>query len=350
VTRTWRGPALDADHQDLVAMLDAFADDNPGNLEDGDQVAPLVARLADLGVWTLGTDEAHGGGGADPLMTAAAFERMGRYWPALAWAAVQAHVAVDLVGSDDPALQAALHAGDVAVAVVSTASPHVRLSRAAGGLAGTVDRADAAGPRPHLVVLDAGRTAYLVAPEAVESTRLERTGLGGAFTSRLEVRAGADQVRVLAERDVDRASSRLWCGAAAVAAGIAGGASDAAASYASGRQQFGDALTAIPTVRHSLLSQASGATLALSAAVAVDRTDLAQAYAVASAACDGAIDVAASALQAHGGYGYLTEYPAERYLRDAVSLRAAVDLPTAARTSGESLVGRRDHASRLATA
>lgn len=330
-------------------MLDAFADDDPAALEDGDQVARLVSRLADLGVWTLGTDEAHGGGGADPLMTAAAFERLGRYWPAVGWAAVQAHVAVDLVGAEDPALQAALHAGDVAVAVVSTASPHVRLSRAGGGLAGTVDRVDAAGPRPYLVVLDAGRTAYLVPPEAIEATRLERTGLGGAFTSRLEVNAGADQVRVLVERDRDRASSRLWCGAAAVAAGIAGAASDAAASYASGRRQFGDALTAIPTVRQSLLGQASGTTLALSAAVAVDGTDSAQAYAVASAACDGAIDVAASALQAHGGYGYLTEYPAERYLRDAVSLRAAVDLPTAARTSSERLVGRPDQASPLPT-
>lgn len=54
MSRDWRGPVLEADHRDLVAMFDAFAADNPGPLEDGAEVAPLVVRLAELGVWTLG--------------------------------------------------------------------------------------------------------------------------------------------------------------------------------------------------------------------------------------------------------------------------------------------------------
>lgn len=347
MSRDWRGPVLEADHRDLVAMFDAFAADNPGPLEDGAEVAPLVVRLAELGVWTLGAAADHGGGGADPTMTAVAFERMGRYWPALGWASVQVHVAADLIGASHPELMSELHAGRARVAVVRTSSPHVRLSFADGRLSGTVGRVDAAGPRPHLLVLDNDGTARLVEPDALEGRGLARTGLGGAFTSALEVSASADQVHELSGRDLPASLGRLWCGAAAVAAGIAGAAADGAASYAAGRRQFGDALTAIPTVRQSLLDQVADTVTALTASIAVDHSDLAQAYAAVSRACDGAIDVAAAALQTHGGYGYLSEYPAERFLRDAVSLRAAVDVQSAARVGAADLVGRRSEDSAL---
>jgi hypothetical protein len=64
-----------------------------------------------------------------------------------------------------------------------------------------------------------------------------------------------------------------------------------------------------------------------------------QSFAVLREACDRAIEVAAAALQSFGGYGYLAEYPAERYLRDAVSLRAAADPQGMASSTADSLVG-----------
>lgn len=319
-------------------MLDAFAHDHPAVLDDDEDVARLVAKLAELGVWTLGTAAEHGGGDADATMTAVVFERLGRSWPALGWASVQAHVAVDVLGASQPQVVSALHEGRAAVAVVHASADHVRLSFSGDRLVGTVGRVDAAAAHPHLLVLDGDRTAYLVSPEGLSPRRLARTGLGGAFTSMLEVDAGGDDV-LRVDCDLPAALGRLWAGAAAVAAGVAGVAADGAAAYAAGRQQFGDALTAIPTVRQALLAQVVGSVTSLTTAVAVDATQLVQAYAAVSHACDGAIDVAAAALQAHGGYGYLTEYPAERYLRDAVSLRAAVDLPSAARLSASALVG-----------
>ena len=45
----------------------------------------------------------------------------------------------------------------------------------------------------------------------------------------------------------------------------------------------------------------------------------------------------AAALQSHGGYGYLTEYPVERMLRDAVSLRAACGVHASAVPTGRLL-------------
>jgi alkylation response protein AidB-like acyl-CoA dehydrogenase len=320
-------------------MLDGFLAAHPPVLaDDAMAVAELIGELASLGVWTLGTDEAIGGGGADHAMTTVAWERLGRGWPALGWASVQAHVAVDVLGSD-PALAelvAQLHAGDAAVAVVDARSAHVRITSDGAGLSGSVDRVDAASESPHLLILRGPSSAALVPPSAITSVALRRTGFSGALTRSLSVEADPSAVHVLEGVDTAAASMRLRLGAAAVAAGIAGAAVDAAITYTAGRRQFGAALTALPTVRQSLLTQWSGADVMMSAAM-TGASDPVSAYAVLRSACDGVVDIAAAAVQSHGGYGYLTEYPVERHLRDAVSLRAAVDVWGAGRTAATAL-------------
>ncbi|GAA1003576.1 acyl-CoA dehydrogenase [Acrocarpospora pleiomorpha] len=341
---TWRGPTLDADQLDLLSMLQSLAGDRDLTLTDTpDVVHGLVTALAELGVWTLGTEESYGGGGADAVTTAVAWTQLGRSWPALGWASVQAHAAVDVVGPEARCAQlvGTLHTGAAAVAVVDASSPHVRLAWDGDILRGTVDRVDAASEEPHLLVLDGPGSALSVRPSALTTTALRRTGLGGALTRSARVEAGSDDVVELRGVDADRARARLHRGAALVAAGIASAAVDAATAYAAERHQFGDALTALPTVRQSLLEQAAGASVALTAALD-PLTDPIRALAAAREACDGAVEVAAAALQSHGGYGYLTEYPAERLLRDAVSLRAAVDLHGAAVRAARLLVGRPD--------
>ncbi|WP_172652743.1 acyl-CoA dehydrogenase family protein [Rhodococcus opacus] len=336
----WWGPALDEDQRDLQRMIDAFTEAHePVIYDDADAVAGLVAELASLGVWTLGTAEQSGGGGADKPMTSVVFERLGRSWPSLGWASVQAHAAVDVLGGDErfTDLVGRLHEGTAAVAVVDESSTHVRIMRDGDELTGTVDRVDAAAERPHLLVLGTEGTAVLVDPEALTPTPLRRTGFGGALTRALEVDAGAGAWQEITGVDVTAARTRLRSGAATVAAGLAGAAAEAAHAYAADRKQFGDALTAIPTVRLSLLAQTTRAAVAVTAALGAQGE--VQVLAALREACDGAIDVAASALQSHGGYGYLTEYSAERRLRDAVSLRAAADPGGAALASARALVG-----------
>src|SRR5688572_22021419 len=127
-------------------MLDALAADRDVVLsDDPEAVGAIVTDLAALGIWTLGTDVEHVGGGADRVTTAVALERLGRTWPALGWAATQAHTAVDVLSGDDrfSGLVAAVHAGSAPVAVVDATSRHVRLAWSLEALTGSVDRIDA---------------------------------------------------------------------------------------------------------------------------------------------------------------------------------------------------------------
>ena len=322
-------------------MLDALASDRDVMLNDDAAVAdPIVTELADLGIWTIGTLEAAGGGGADAGTTAVALARLGRTWPALAWAAAQAHAAVDVLVDEERAsdLVAGLHAGSERVAVVDASSDHVRLSWDGGALRGEVDRVDAAGEDVHLLVLVGARTALLVPPSRVTGVLVRRTGLAGARTQALRVDAPDSDVVRLGSAPMDPARVRLRLGAAAAAAGVAGAAVDAALSYATGRRQFGGPLTDIATVRQSLLHQHTQTLAATTLAVA-GAPDAIAAHAVASAACEAAVDVCAAAVQSHGGYGFLVEYPAERHLRDAISLRAAADLQSAARAAAADHAG-----------
>lgn len=337
----WWGPAVDDDGRGLQTMLDEFiAAHAPVLDDDSAAVAALVGQLAELGVWTLGTAESAGGGGADRTLTTVALERLGRSWPALGWAAVQAHTAVDVLATDPrfSSLVADLHAGMAAVAVVDAESPHVRLEFSGDAISGTVDRVDAAAEAPYLLVLLDATSSALIEPAALTPEALRRTGLSGALTRSLEVDANDVHVHRLSAVDVDAARVRMRLGVAAVAAGIAGVAADAAAAYSADRRQFGDTLTAIPTVRQSLMEQTARAVLILGAVLGSGE-DPVQAAAVAMHALDSAIDVAAAALQSHGGYGYLVEYSAERHLRDAVSLRAAAAIRGQVTEAARTLVG-----------
>ena len=146
--------------------------------------------------------------------------------------------------------------------------------------------------------------------------------MAGALSISAAVDAAADDVVVLTNVPVDEVRARLRLSGAAIAAGIALEAAKRGATYARARIQFGAPLTALPTVRAALFEQAHKATDALTLALCTAPTPWRAAAALAGN-CERAISVAASAVQTHGGYGYLVEYEVERLLRDAVSLRAA---------------------------
>ncbi|RSS50099.1 acyl-CoA dehydrogenase [Streptomyces sp. WAC07061] len=177
-----------------------------------------------------------------------------------------------------------------------------------------------------------GISAFLVPADSPGLTRREvhgKLGLRGQATAELTL----DAVRVPAAamlgpegKGFSVAMSALAKGRMSVAAGcvgIAQAALDAAVSYAARREQFGK-----PIAQHQLVQELIAdisvdvdAARLLTWRVA-DLIDRGQPFATESStaklfASEAAVRAASNALQVHGGYGYVDEYPAGKLLRDA---------------------------------
>jgi alkylation response protein AidB-like acyl-CoA dehydrogenase len=116
--------------------------------------------------------------------------------------------------------------------------------------------------------------------------------------------------------------SRL--GVAAQAVGLAQGATDYAAAYAKERQQFGKPIASFQGIQFKLADMesrtAAARELLYRAASKVDAgdADMGKHSAMAKLiASDTAMAVTTDAVQVLGGYGYVSEYPVERMMRDA---------------------------------
>ncbi len=178
-----------------------------------------------------------------------------------------------------------------------------------------------------------GLSAFIVETDSpgFSAPRLEhKMGIRGSPTAELHF----DDVRVpLANRlgaegdgfavamaTLDR--SRLSIAAQAV--GIAQGALEFAVKYAVQREQFGSRIADLQGIQFMLADMASGVEaarqLTYAAAAAVDANAPDLAYWTSSAkliAGDMAMRVTTDAVQVLGGYGYVSEYPVERMMRDA---------------------------------
>jgi alkylation response protein AidB-like acyl-CoA dehydrogenase len=178
-----------------------------------------------------------------------------------------------------------------------------------------------------------GMSAFVVEADTpgFAAPRLEhKMGIRGSPTAELTF----DDVRVpaanrlgdegegfkIAMETLDR--SRL--GIAAQAVGIAQGALDASVAYAADRRQFGQAVADFQGIQFMLADMASqteaARQLTYAAAARVDAAAPDLPYWTSSAkliAGDTAMRVTTDAVQVLGGYGYITEYPVERMMRDA---------------------------------
>jgi len=178
-----------------------------------------------------------------------------------------------------------------------------------------------------------GMSAFIVETDApgFSAPRLEhKMGIRGSPTAELAL----DEVPVpvanrlgeegdgfrIALATLDR--SRLSIAAQAV--GIARGALDFAVTYAAQREQFGERVADMEGVQFLLADMASQTeaarqlTYAAAAAVDVEAPDLAYWTSCAKLiAGDTAMRVTTDAVQVLGGYGYISEYPVERMMRDA---------------------------------
>jgi alkylation response protein AidB-like acyl-CoA dehydrogenase len=117
---------------------------------------------------------------------------------------------------------------------------------------------------------------------------------------------------------------RTRLGAGAQAVGIAQGAIDYAVGYAKERIAFGKPIIELPALQNKLADMqtktAAARELLYKACALADRNDpqLGLYSSMAKLFCsDTAMDVTVEAVQVLGGYGYVTEYPVERMMRDA---------------------------------
>jgi alkylation response protein AidB-like acyl-CoA dehydrogenase len=113
-------------------------------------------------------------------------------------------------------------------------------------------------------------------------------------------------------------------GVAAQAVGIAQGALELAVKYAKERQQFGKSISTFQGIQWMLADMATQVEAARALVYATARMvdagikDVAKESAMAKMyASDVAMKVAVDALQIFGGYGYMRDYPIEKYVRDA---------------------------------
>jgi alkylation response protein AidB-like acyl-CoA dehydrogenase len=123
--------------------------------------------------------------------------------------------------------------------------------------------------------------------------------------------------------DTLRILDRGRIGIAAFSLGIAQAALEASIAYARDRKQFGHPIADFQAVQFKIADMAvkvdaarlltwRAATLRDTGKEHTAESSMAKLY-----ASEAAVEVALDAVQIHGGYGYVKEYPVERYLRDS---------------------------------
>jgi alkylation response protein AidB-like acyl-CoA dehydrogenase len=109
---------------------------------------------------------------------------------------------------------------------------------------------------------------------------------------------------------------------AALSVGIAQGAYEASLKYAKQRKQFGKLISEFQAIQHKLADMATqieaARLLTLQAAWLKDegKTVTRQSAMAKLFASEIAVEVCGEALQVHGGYGFIKDYPVEKFYRD----------------------------------
>ena len=314
-----------------------------------------LRELAKLGLLGIAVPAELGGSGADAIAYSLAMQELARGDAAVAVAVSVTNMVAELiVQHGSPAVAARwvppIVGGELVCGAFALSEPEAgsdpasirtAATRTASGwrLSGTkqwITSGDRAGAMVVWAVTDPaaghrGITAFLVDTRAkgISVARLEdKLGLHGSSTAQLvleDVEVGDDAVLgavgqgfALAMRALD--GGRI--GIASQALGIARGALDAAVRYAGERHTFGQAI-----IRHQAVGNmlADGATWLDAATLmtlrAAHAKQLGQPYSQLAAmaklfATEHAWKICDLALQVHGGYGYVRDFPVERALRD----------------------------------
>lgn len=327
------------------------------DIEKGRAVpASIIAAVGRMGLFGLTVPEVYGGAGLDMVSLCVALEELARSCASLAlMVGVNNCLVTQAIlgsGQDEARRERAkrLAAGAVVgyapLSEIDVDGPAWRIE-ADGDHNYLVGRCDIvlAGMLAESIVVPVraaeGIGLYLVVPEppATATYPVQVMGLRSAGTCGVEFkRAPLDASCCLgAGSDGDGVFRGLveHCRIvyAAIALGIAEASLDAAVKYSKQRRQFGRAICEFPMVREMLAGVKSGVEtsrlLVYDAATRVDtgedRGTISRTACLES--CAGAVSAALSAIQIHGGYGYTTDYPVERYFRDAKTLQLLGEAP-----------------------
>ncbi len=319
--------------EEVLMIRDAAADHAATRLgpgaHDRDQAAHLdraeFAGLSELGLFGIALPESAGGVGAGPTAVALAVEELASRCPSTALAFHHhALLATELLAGAGRGELPALLSGELLATCAIGADLRAESRGAGVALTGRVAVVPGLASAD-LIVVQAGPAGYYVVertargvsiddgarPLGMRAAGIADLELTGAAGERLE---GPDPAPVLLR-------ARLALGALAV--GIGRGALECARTYARERTQFGRPLATFGAIRGYLAEMAvaveSARRLVLFAASTIEEGGDAP-LAVAQAkflAAESAVRVSDRAVQIHGGYGYVAEYPAERFYRDA---------------------------------
>jgi alkylation response protein AidB-like acyl-CoA dehydrogenase len=354
---------LDADQRSLAKMVREFATEvaGPQSLDfeaREEDPSPLFRQLAELGLTGISFPENFGGGGQPYLTYLVVVEELARAYLALA-IGLSVHTlcafALDSFGSEEqkkellPRLATGEWFGAYSLSEPAAGSDAASLSTKAVA-DGYVYRLSGSkvfctrGAEANIVLVmartgkdDAGGISAFLVPQATagfSATKKEdKMGWRSSPTWALSFddaavpadhRLGEEgQGFKIALASLD--SGRL--GIAACSIGLAQAAFDEAVTFTGQREQFGAPVSSHQGVQFMLADMATqieaGRSLYRHAAGLRDAgKDYSLQAAQAKLFCsDVAMQVTTDAVQLHGGYGYISEYPVERYMREAKGLQ-----------------------------
>ena len=351
---------MPADQKQIVLAVRQFVDkqvipavgelDAAGAHPDG-----LVAALAELGILGAGVDPTWGGLGLEARTWAMVVEELARGSAVLATIAtghLAAAHAISIFGTVEQRerLLGPMTRGEMIAAV---AFDGVRAAPAGDDwiLDGAIALVEHGGHATRFLVAAAETGCFLVDREARgvhAGAPLATLGLRGLDSCALRFAgcrvASRDLLGGAAGRGASQAAATLAfarLGAAATALGVAQASFEAALRYSQQRTTFGKPIAqhqAVQLLLADMATRITAARLLVDAAAGRDGDDVPLAMAKVYAS-ETAYQVALDAMRVHGGYGYTSEFPVERYYRDAAGLASS---PTANQAE------RRDLARRVA--
>lgn len=316
----------------------------------GTFAAELLAKIADLGFCGLNTPEAFGGSGQDLLLGAAlVVEEIAALSPTLAGLFASATFCggqvISRLGS--PAQQAALLPEIAAGALVVSFAPDAA-GVTADGHAGAFRLNGRTPPLPyaqrahsllihahsgadpdqsHLFLIPLNTPGVRLLPQEMVGSR----GSGAAGVLFEEAALGSDDLLGGAAQlgrgaeQATYATAVAHLASAAVGLGLAQGAFDYTRAYAAERQQFGQPIGLFPAIRDMLVDLAvdlhACRWLLYHACWLADHDKVFAGEAAMACLQTVALARQAGLQSVHilGGYGYMAEYDAQRYLRDALT-------------------------------
>jgi len=303
----------------------------------------LVTALAELGILGTLADPARGGLGLDERTAALIVEELARGSAVLAAIVTSHFTAVHAIargGTDEQQdrLLPPLTRGEIVGAVgfgegvtaVAAGSDWIL-----EGVLPLVDHGTHAGCILTPAASAAGLVWYLVPRDAVGARigpALPTLGLRGLDSCALHFEGCRVSARdllggVVGRGGVQRAGALAIArlGVAATAVGLAQAAFEAALRYAQQRTTFGKPIAQHQAIQLALADMATAVTAArlLTADAAGEPLDAIRGAMAKVYASEAAYTVTLDSMRVHGGYGYTSEFPVERYYRDAARLASS---------------------------